>query len=166
MIGKTLRLFGIAAILGGLSPVHAQSFPASAIVAKQAEAQHYLAAMNLAQLAYYLERSRFATTIDELNLGVPAETENYRYQIIAAGNELRSIIMTAQAKDSRLKSYSGAVFVFSLGEARTAIAGICGTIRPSTSPPLLPTAPNFVSTGVLCPQGSHALIEFDRRERF
>ncbi|HBB34719.1 MAG TPA: hypothetical protein DDZ80_19970 [Cyanobacteria bacterium UBA8803] len=193
MISKTAILLAVTTVWGGLSPtVSAQIPPAliipttpkgltarvlgnhqgitsdfQAIFAQQAEAQQYIDAVNLGQVAYYIAHtSKFAPTMDELGLGIPAETDNYRYQIVFQGNDTRKVIITAQAKDSRLKSYAGAVFIFSIGEAATAISGICETNEPSTSPPAWPTPPLRPTSGVLCPEGAHPLSRFDRIKTF
>ena len=168
MIKGAIAKLGIVAVLAGISPiVQAQESPpyipqTAAALAQQAEVQEYLNAVNLAQLNYFLESSQFATSLTELNLAGLQETENYRYLMLPAKNPLQGMIMIAQAKDTRLKSYAGAAFVVSSGETIKGIGGICETNLPSTSPPVIPTAPTFASTGILCPFGSHALTNFDR----
>lgn len=160
--------FGIVAMLSGLSPtVQAQESPpyipqTATALAQQAEVQAYLNAVNLAQLNYFLEYSQFARSLAELNLVGFQETETYRFQMLPAKNPRQGMIMIAQAKDPRLKSYAGAAFVVSSGETMKGIGGICETNLPSMSSPMIPTAPTFASTGILCPFGSHALTDFDR----
>ncbi|HBE19331.1 MAG TPA: hypothetical protein DEG17_23490 [Cyanobacteria bacterium UBA11149] len=172
-ITKTIAILGIAPLLIPLSPgVESEEPPTiiaqnlSEIRVREEEAQQYLAAINSGQLAYYLEHSRFATRIDDLDIDIPLGSNSYQYDIVAHGDEIRQTIVTAKAKDSGIKSYTGVVFLFSLGESRTAIAGICETIKPSIYPPTIPTVPPYPSIGVLCPDESHALVEFDRKKTF
>lgn len=172
-IAKTITILGIAPLLSLLaSAIYAESpqtiIPqnTSEIMAREGEAQKYLGAINSAQLTYYLEHSRFATKIEDLDIGIPSGSNSYQYHIIEEGDEIRKIIITANANDSSVKSYSSAIFLFSIGESRTAIAGICETIKPSIYPPMMPIAPPYTSIGVLCPEGSHAIVEFDRKVTF
>ncbi len=168
MIKGAIAKLGLISLFAGFSPtVQAQESPpyipqTAAALALQGEVQEYLNAVNLAQLNYFLEYSQFATSLAELNLVGFQETENYRYLMLPAKNPLQGMIMIAQAKDPRLKSYAGAAFVVASGESLQGIGGICETNLPSTSPPVIPTAPTFASTGILCPFGSHALTDFDR----
>jgi type II secretory pathway pseudopilin PulG len=172
-ITKTITIFGIAPLLSLLSLVVDAESPqtiiaqtTSEIMAREGDAQKYLSTINSAQLAYYLEHSRFATKIEDLGIGIPSGSNSYQYHIDAQGDEIRQIIMTAKANDSSIKSYTSVVFLFSIGESRTAIAGICETIKPSIYPPIMPIAPPYPSIGILCPEGSHALVEFDRKMTF
>lgn len=170
MIRGAIAKLGLITLFAGISPtVQAQESPpyipqTAAALAQQAEVQEYLNAVNLAQLNYFLEYSQFATTLAELNLAGFQETENYRYLMLPAQNPRQGMILIAQAKNPRLKSYAGAAFLVSSGEIIKGIGGICETNLPSTSAPVIPTAPTFASTGVLCPFGSHALTNFDREE--
>lgn len=186
-ICKVTAFLGIAALTALSSSAYAQSLEISnakdvlaqgnkpddpaelrraVTVAKQAEAQNYLSAMNLGQIAHYLERSKFSPTIEALGVGIPAQTLNYSYQIVPQGDGTKSVVMRAQAKDSRTKSYTGAVFLFQNGEAITAVAGICETSKPSASPPAIPTAPRNASSKIQCSEGSQPLPRFHRTERF
>ena len=172
-IAKTITIFGIALLLSLLSlavyPETPQTIIAqttSETMAREEEAQKYLGAINLAQLAYYLEHSRFATKIEDLDIGITSGSNSYQYHIVAQGDETRQTIVTAKGNDSGIKSYTSVVFLFSIGESMTAIAGICETIKPSIYPPIMPIAPPYPSIGILCPEGSHALVEFDRKVTF
>ena len=169
---KTITILGIAPLFIPLSPAVYPQPPqtiiaqnTSEVMAREGEAQKYLGAINLAQIAYYLEYSRFATRIEDLGIDIPSGN-SYQYHIVAQGDEIRKTIVTAKANDSSIKSYTSAVFLFSIGESRTAIGGICETIKPSIYPPLMPIAPPYPSIGVLCPEDSHALVEFDRKMTF
>jgi hypothetical protein len=121
--------------------------------ARQAEARNNVGAMYRAQQAHYIEYDKFATNIQELNIGIQPETDYYRYRITTGDARVLAII-TAQAKRSGLKSYTGAVFAIQVnGETRT-IAGICETNEPSMSPPGMTT---FSRGEIQCPAGSRRL---------
>ncbi|BAZ32895.1 general secretion pathway protein H [Cylindrospermum sp. NIES-4074] len=120
--------------------------------AKQAEAKNYIGTMNRAQQAYFLENGKFASTISELQLGIKSETTNYSYSVNVI-NPKRSVRLTAKAKNSGIKSYTGAVFVQNAKESFT-IAGVCETNAPSQTPPSMP---QFVKGIIRCPAGSQSL---------
>lgn len=168
MIKDAIAKLAITMVCSGLSlKVQAQESPpfipqTPETLAQQVEVQEYLNLINLAQLDYFLNHSKFPTTLSDLNLTKLEQTENYNFQLLPSENPSQGMIIIAQAKKPQLKSYSGAVFIFSLGESMTGISGICETNLPSMFPPFIPVAPNFASTGVLCPTGSHALTDFDR----
>src|SRR4028119_1177959 len=75
------------------------------------EAKMYMSALTQVQQAHYQEQGKFATTIEQVSIGLRTETESYRYRIVPQGNEKQSVMVTAVAKDSKLPSYTGAVFV-------------------------------------------------------
>ena len=125
--------------------------------AREAEGRQNLGSMSRAQQAYYLESSKFATTIEELGIGIKPETENYRYQVLPQANQNQSVMMTAQAKRPRLRSYTGAVFVVKNNGEDLTVAGICETDEPSSTPPAMPTAPQNATAGIQCATGSHRL---------
>jgi hypothetical protein len=114
--------------------------------------------MNRAQQAYYLEFSKFAPEIKELGIGINPETENYRYQVLPQANQNQIVMMTAQAKRPRLRSYTGAVFVVKTnGDELITVTAICETDVPSSTPPAMPTAPQNATAGIQCATGSHRL---------
>ncbi len=125
--------------------------------AREAEGRQNLGSMNRAQQAYYLESSKFATTIEELGIGIKPETENYRYQVLPQANQNQSVMMTAQAKRPRLRSYTGAVFLVKINGEDLTVAGICETDEPSSTPPAMPTAPRNGTSEIQCPAGSKLL---------
>jgi type II secretory pathway pseudopilin PulG len=121
----------------------------------QSEGKQNLGTMNRAQQAYYLENEKFASRLEELGVGINPETENYRYRIVPQGNQTRSVMMTAQAKNAGLKSYTGAVFVVKVKDEDLTLAEICETDEPSSTPPAMPSAPKNGTTEIQCPAGSH-----------
>jgi hypothetical protein len=108
------------------------------------------------QQAYHIEKGTFSNSIEELGVGIRPETENYRYQIVPqAGN--KSVMITAQAKDGMLKSYTGAVFTTQKGQDVATVSGVCETMTPSITPPAMPKLTGNQSSPVECPPGSQPL---------
>jgi len=125
--------------------------------AKQAEAKQFVGMMNRAQQAYYLENEKFALKIDELGIERKSESDSYRYQIVPQGNSTQSVMITAQAKNPELRSYTGAVFVVQENNEALTVATICETNEPSATPPTMPAAPSSLKAEIQCPAGSHQL---------
>ncbi|HLO47250.1 MAG TPA: type IV pilin-like G/H family protein [Kamptonema sp.] len=129
-------------------------FPAPLRQGRESEGRQYINAMNRAQQAFYAENEKFTTVIDELGLGIKTETENYSYQIVPQSGSILSVMMTAKAKSPELKSYTGAVFVIKVDDEVTTVSIICGTDKPSTTPPAMPIAPQNAEDEIKCPAGS------------
>ncbi|AFZ16870.1 type IV pilin-like G/H family protein [Allocoleopsis franciscana] len=147
--------FGLI-ILGIIAAIALPSFLNQANKARQAEARNNVHSMVRGQQAYHIEKGTFSKSIEELGLGIRPETENYRYQIVPqAGN--KSVMITAQAKDALLKSYTGAVFTTKKGQEVATVSGICETMTPSTTPPAMPKFTANQSSPVECPPGSQPL---------
>ena len=123
--------------------------------ARETEGKLNIAAMNRAQQANYLEFDKFATKIEDLGLGIKLETENYNYQIASQGNQQQSVMMTAKALRPELRSYTGAVFVIKTKDGNLTVTTICETDEPSSTPPVMPTAPRQAESAIECPTGSH-----------
>lgn len=147
---------GLLVLLGIVSAIALPSFLSQANKAKQAEAKSFVGSMARAQQAYYLEKETFSDSIENLNIGVKSDTNNYRYQILPQAGK-KSVMITAQAKSERLKSYTGAVFAVKKGQEVITVGGICETDRPTTTPPAMPKLSSPDSPSLNCPPGSHSL---------
>lgn len=148
--------FGLIIILGILAAIALPSFLMQANKARQAEARNNVHSMVRGQQAYHIEKGTFSKSIEELEVGIRPETENYRYQIVPqAGN--KSVMITAQAKDAMLKSYTGAVFTTKKGQDVATVSGVCETATPSITPPAMPKFTANESSPVECPPGSQLL---------
>jgi hypothetical protein len=123
----------------------------------EAEAKAYIGAMTRAQQAYYLEYAEFARTLQQLNLGIRPESNNYYYRVIPQGNQTQKVMVSAQAKRSGLRSYTGAVFLVKERDELLTVGAVCETNKPSSKPPTMPAAPRNGSTKIQCPAGSHLL---------
>lgn len=121
------------------------------------EAKTYMYALTQVQQARYREVGKFATTIEEVSIGLRTETESYQYRIVPQGDEKQSVMVVAAAKKPELPSYTGAVFVTQVNGETTTVSQICQTAQPSTSPPVMPIAPRGGSATIQCPAGSRAL---------
>lgn len=122
------------------------------------EAKKYMSALAQVQQAHYREQGKFATTIEEVSIGLRTETESYRYQFLPQGDEKQSVMITAVAKKSELPSYTGAVFATKVNGKSTTTVQICETAKPSMSPPAMPVAPREGSLKIQCPLGSRSLL--------
>lgn len=145
------------------------ALPRNTIIANSQNAQYkttelegmqILRAMNRAQQAFFLENDRFTDKIEELQIGINSETENYRYEILS-GNGKTSVVMTATAKRPNLRSYASIVAINKDegGNSLPNTTNVCETDEPSTEP-LTPYVLGIIGEGeikVECPIGSHLL---------
>jgi len=130
-----------------------QSFNNLIFKAREVEAKIMLGTINMLQQPFLIENHRFASTSEELELGIPAETENYEYKVFALDPSQAQV--TAKAKQRGLRSYTGAVFVVKddpLGQSIT--VAVCETDQASQIAPAMPQAPQSSGHGIKCPSGS------------
>lgn len=121
--------------------------------AKQSEARSYTGAINRAQQAFYLENDKFATTLEDLQVGIREETSNYRYEIV--NSDSSQAIVTATPKEDRLKSYTGAVFIVKNADGiGLTTAGVCESNAPSKTSP---TVPQVTGNEIQCSTDSSKL---------
>ncbi|MGC9502930.1 type IV pilin-like G/H family protein [Baaleninema sp.] len=113
--------------------------------ARESEGQTYVGALARAQQAYYLENERFAESLEELQLGLQSETENYQYEISSVEGD--TAYMTATAKQDDLKSFGSFVYVEDSGTKMV----LCGTDDSSKT---APDKPEITDSGMACPAGS------------
>lgn len=156
----TVLSMGITATAGISTTYHNQNSAKFAgvkqfgpiIRAKQDEGKSTISSLNRAQQAYYLENNRFTGNFGQLGVGISPETGNYSYKIAVVNP--RSARATASAKDSRIRSYTGAVFVIGSGNNATTITGICESNSASRTPPAMP---RLVRNNIQCPAGSRKI---------
>jgi len=128
-----------------LSAIALPSYLNVAAKARQAEAKSYIGAINSAQNAYRIEHPEFATSISELQIGIPASTQNYSYSIPSTGAAQATVV--AIPKDpTTLRSYTGKVAIVN-GQSSTAI---CQSEEPSASAPTI----TLTVEGAVCADGS------------
>jgi type IV pilus assembly protein PilA len=152
--GFTLvELLVVIIIIGILAAIALPNFLNQGAKAKQTEAKQNIGMTNRVQTVYRSENNAFADTFDKLAMGVlsgastTASTSNYDYVLIPATD---TSTLTAQAKDTALKSYSGGSFLYLNSETKNVIASIaCEAITPGNTllvGPSAPVTPNDLPT--------------------
>lgn len=125
-----IELLVVIIIIGILAAIALPSFLNQANKARQSEATTYVGSMNRGQQAYFLEKGQFATTTEQLELGIPKNTEFYDYKVgtvtTGANASAEAIGDPNATKGNTLKGVSGRVFTAkdSAGNSTT-IAVLC-----------------------------------------
>lgn len=133
-----------------------QPFNNMAGKAREVEAKLIVGAINMIQQPFLIENQRFASNLEELELGIPRETENYEYKVFALAPTQAQV--TAKAKQPGARSYTGAVFVVKNNTVGNSITvAVCETNRASQTPPGMPQAPQSGGHEIKCPSGSKQL---------
>jgi type IV pilus assembly protein PilA len=110
--------------------------------AKQTEAKGYVGAVTRAQQAYRIEKSTFAGEWSDLEIGIPAQTQDYTYTLSPASDIETTIAAESEAPE--LRDYSGGVVVLEdSGQTSTAA---CQTKKPGGSV-ILPTLDRSIGAG-------------------
>ncbi|MDJ0795529.1 MAG: type IV pilin-like G/H family protein [Calothrix sp. MO_167.B12] len=125
-----IELLVVIIIIGILSAIALPSFLNQAKKAKQSEAKTYVGSMNRGQQAHYTENDTFATTIDDLGIGISTNTQNYQYRASALNNGTNVDsygLGYSQAKVAGLKNYVGSVYLEQVGSNSevTSLAFLC-----------------------------------------
>jgi prepilin-type N-terminal cleavage/methylation domain-containing protein len=140
-----IELLVVIIIIGILAAIALPSFLNQANRARQSEAATYVGSMNRAQQAFYLERSQFTNDLGQLGLGIPSDTDFYKYRIAltaasGTGATATPAIVTNQAQpastDSPVKAIIGGVSVGAVRSTTggtssdsTTIAGVCTGLK-------------------------------------
>ncbi len=93
------------------------------------EGKQMLAAMNSNQQALFSDKHQFAGTIADLGFGIPLESDNYSYKIVAKLDN--QVVMSAQAKKPQLKSYTSVLIAKGTAKDTQVSAVICETAQPT-----------------------------------
>ncbi|MGK7925579.1 MAG: type IV pilin-like G/H family protein [Spirulina sp.] len=147
--------FGLLILMGILAAILLPSLLNQADKARQAEARNNVGAMARGQQAYLWEENTFAETLEELGIGIQANTQNYTYAIVPQSDPSLSVYITATPKKIGLNSYSAGVFRPSVEEGNS-IWVICESDRPENEPPSMPAFDPDAETAT-CPEGSTSL---------
>jgi len=135
-----IELLVVIIIIGILAAIALPSFLNQANKARQSEAQTYVGSMNRGQQAFYLEKGDFATDIPTLGIGVPTQTDYYKYNT-NKGSATQATATATKQKGS-VKEYSGIVWITDVtGSApkggtndKTSLARVCPqTLTPTTN---------------------------------
>lgn len=100
------------------------------------EAKMNVGTMNRVQQAYYLENDRFTTNVKDLDLGVMADSETYKYRLFIAPNRYPAIMNVALSQRDDLPTFVGFVHIGQLAGESTTIAILCTSEKPATPMPL------------------------------
>jgi type IV pilus assembly protein PilA len=153
-----IELLVVIIIIGILAAIALPSFLNQANKAKQSEAKQYVGAIVRSEQAYYLENTKFTSSIDELSKVVKADTTNYDYTMTAA-TPLVSVNVNGITKNpTALKSYFGGVAVTVVGGAgttatdSTTVASVCETAGPSAT--VITVVPAGANAAARCPSGN------------
>jgi type IV pilus assembly protein PilA len=148
-----IELLVVIIIIGILAAIALPSFLNQANKAKQSEAKQYVGTLVRAQQAFYLEESKFASSIAELSKPVATDTTNYSYSTVLGATNSASVYGTPIAGKNALKAYSGAaaVAVVTASSEATSFGGVCESIALG---PTQLTAPTFTADGkTVCAPG-------------
>jgi prepilin-type N-terminal cleavage/methylation domain-containing protein len=142
-----IELLVAVIIIGILAAIAMPNFLRQVQRATQSEAQSYLGSVLRTQQTYRLEHGEFATAVNQLQVRIPDETENYSYTIDGEDNEGTA---EANPKDTKLKGYHGMVKIVDPGTENVAKIVIC----ESDSPGAVPTASIDDSGTATCANGN------------
>jgi uncharacterized protein YjbI with pentapeptide repeats len=110
----------------------------------EAQAKQYVATLNRAQQAYYLENNRVTNQFDDLQTGLSIATPSYRYRLFIAPNRYPAALHVGLPKDTTLHTFLGFVNIRTITEGQfkgetTTHAILCVSDKPATPMPLWTT---------------------------
>jgi len=109
-----IELLVVIIIIGILSAIALPSFLNQASKAKQSEAKNYVGAVQRAQQSYRIEKQSFAANVNQLEIGIPTQTDNYVYSFSTSKD---TTYFTAFTLDpTALKGFSSGVTVLTSGQ--------------------------------------------------
>ena len=131
------------------------------IAPQQSEGKNNIGAINRAQQAYYLELTKFSTTLIDLGIGIPVETENYAYEIRSLSD--RTVLNFARPKKPDLKSYLGIVTIATFNDEARMLAKLCESDRPNADIPNIRLSDLILNSStnppeISCPEGFQPLF--------
>ncbi|MDX2254564.1 MAG: type IV pilin-like G/H family protein [Pseudanabaenaceae cyanobacterium bins.39] len=131
-----IELLVVIIIIGILAAIALPSFLNQAAKARQSEAKTYVGSANRAQQTYYLEKQRFAPSLDLLAIGIAASTTNYSYATTGASRGTSGTNANAYSAsvplEPSLKAYAGAVNLATPAGSNeaTTLAALCEAKLP------------------------------------
>lgn len=118
-----IELLIVIVILGILSAIALPSFLAQAGKAQEAEGKTIVGTLNRAQQRAYLEKGQFAEEIDDLEIGVPKQTNYYQFAVSVADGTATNKAIAAPGRPNR--AYAGVVSVASVNGAPVTVTEVC-----------------------------------------
>ena len=137
-----IELLVVIVVISILSAIALPSLLNQAAKAKQAGAKTVIGTTNRAQQAYRIEKSTFAGEWTDLEIGIPAQTQDYTYTLSPASDIETTIAAESEAPE--LRDYSGGVVVMQ-DSGQTSVAA-CQTIKTGGSV-ILPTLDRSIGAG-------------------
>jgi hypothetical protein len=118
----------------------------------ESEGKTMVGAMNRSTQAFFMEKSMFPTAFSQLAIGSDPQSPNYQYDVKSIGSN--GIQLIGRAKSAELRSYTGGVFVISVGNEKTTVTVLCEATKPGMGD--LP-APQLVNNQPTCSEGTVSL---------
>lgn len=131
-----IELLVVIIIIGILAAIALPSFLNQAAKARQSEAKTYVGSANRAQQTYYLEKQRFADSLENLAIGIAQTTANYAYSTTGSTRGTSGTSANAYSAavplEPSIKTYAGAVNLATpAGSAEaTTLAALCEAKLP------------------------------------
>ncbi|HEY9800682.1 MAG TPA: type IV pilin-like G/H family protein [Leptolyngbyaceae cyanobacterium] len=140
-----IELLVVVIIIGVLAAIALPSLLGQVNKAKQSEARNYVGTANRSQQAFYLEYQKFASSINELQMGIRTQTDNFNYVIV--GNNTSDVAQfKAENRGAGLKSYYGLTGT-TRGDSATrealTLAIACESIAPQPVNGIISTISSF-----------------------
>ena len=107
---KSLILLALMGILSAAIHTGTPDHHSQVNRAKSVESRNNLGAMNRAQQAYFLEHNTFAESVNDLGIGIPPETQNYRYSIKGLDNAAFHYGISLHPEEFKLKPKIWGIF--------------------------------------------------------
>jgi type IV pilus assembly protein PilA len=140
-----IELFVVVIVIGILAMI---ALPSLVCAHKDPEAKQYVSTLVLSQRAYFLERGRFADSIQESGAPVPPESINYAYSV---ENQNTKAFVYAKTQKSALKSYVGGVFLKKEGKDLITQGIVCVAQHAGTQPIAPPIDAQTCGEGTIKP---------------
>lgn len=98
-----------------------------------------IASFNTAQQAYFVDKEKFTSSLDDLATGLLLDTDNYKYSAVVSGE---AVFHYGIPKNQNNLAYVGGVFVVSEEGEKQTVTIICVADQPGTTKPSQPLLEN------------------------
>ena len=117
--------------------------------AQESAAKQYVAAMNKAQQAYYIQNTGFTSSVSNLGIGIKPDPATYQYSI---NTENKAVFNYAVSNQANLKSFVGGVFL--VGNKTQTI--LCLNVAPGK---IKPPNPMYDGRDLYCAAGTGKIAQ-------
>lgn len=121
--------------------------------AKSAEGKYYVALMNKYQQDSFITKGTFTNSFETMGISRKTETAWFKYSVKATD---RTAFNYAIAKELKIKSYVGGVFVVPGKDKKVTASILCETDSPAT---IEPAEPTYQNGKVVCGKGTTAVTK-------